>query len=69
MEPLLTTDEVADILRVKRTTVRALVRNGKLKAIEIAAGYRFRPHDVETYIAAHETRSTVQATASAGAQA
>jgi excisionase family DNA binding protein len=51
-EELLTTAEVARMLRVSRSTVTRYVRLGQLKAIRLPSGYlRFRRRDVEALLA------------------
>lgn len=49
---LLTTDQVAQILKVKdRKTVRKLVKSGKLRRVIMGErSVRFRPEDVEAYL-------------------
>jgi excisionase family DNA binding protein len=50
---MLDIEEVAEQLNVSRSTVRALVRSGKLRAYRIGAKrgrLRFRQEDVATYI-------------------
>jgi excisionase family DNA binding protein len=50
MERLLTTEEVADLLRIDPVTVRRLVTRGELVAYRIAGEYRFTPSEVETFV-------------------
>lgn len=49
---LLTTEQVAQILKVKdRKTVRKLVKSGKLRRVIMGErSVRFRPEDVEAYV-------------------
>jgi excisionase family DNA binding protein len=51
MERLLTTEEVAEGLRVDIVTVRRLVARGELAGYRIGGEYRFRVQDVEDYLA------------------
>lgn len=44
---LYTSQEVADILRLKVTTVWAMIRDGKIKAVKIGKGYRISEEEVE----------------------
>jgi excisionase family DNA binding protein len=47
-EELLTTAEVAQMLRVSKATISRWVRDGELQAIRLPRGtYRFRRQDVE----------------------
>jgi excisionase family DNA binding protein len=50
MERLLTTEEVADLLRIEPVTVRRLIMRGELAAYRIAGEYRFAPTDVEQFL-------------------
>jgi excisionase family DNA binding protein len=51
MERLLTTEEVAELLRIDPVTVRRLITRGELIAYRIAGEFRFRSADVEKFIA------------------
>jgi excisionase family DNA binding protein len=50
MERLLTTEEVAELLRIDPVTVRRLVTRGELIAYRIAGEYRFTPVGVENFV-------------------
>jgi excisionase family DNA binding protein len=50
MERLMTTEEVADVLRIDPVTVRRLIMRGELPAYRVAGEYRFTPTDVETFV-------------------
>ncbi len=50
MERLLTTEEVAELLRIDPVTVRRLVTRGELVAYRIAGEYRFTLAYVESYV-------------------
>ncbi len=50
MERLMTTEEVADLLRLDVVTVRRLVARGELTAYRIAGEYRFTPSGVENFV-------------------
>src|SRR5258707_5151900 len=50
MERLLTTEEVAELLRIDPVTVRRLVTRGELIAYRIAGEYRFTPEGVENFV-------------------
>lgn len=50
MQHLLTTEEVADFLRIDPVTVRRLVTRGELVAYRIAGEYRFTLADVEQFV-------------------
>src|SRR5690348_2562904 len=50
MERLLTTEEVAELLRIEPVTVRRLVTRGELRAYRIAGEYRFTSADVEHFV-------------------
>ncbi len=50
MERLLTTEEVADLLRIDPVTVRRLIGRGELTAYRIAGEYRFTEADLEKFV-------------------
>lgn len=50
MEPLLTTEEVADYLRVEVVTVRRLINRGDLAAYRIGGEFRFMAPDIEDFV-------------------
>jgi excisionase family DNA binding protein len=50
MERLLTTEEVAELLRIEPVTVRRLILRGELSAYRIAGEYRFTSADVEQFV-------------------
>ena len=50
MERLMTTEEVAELLRIDPVTVRRLVTRGELTAYRIAGEFRFSPADLEKFI-------------------
>jgi len=47
---LLTTQEVADLLRVKVITIRRLLARGELAAVKVGRVLRFRMADIEAYL-------------------
>jgi excisionase family DNA binding protein len=50
MERLLTTEEVAELLRIDPVTVRRLIMRGELTAYRIAGEYRFTPAGVANFV-------------------
>src|SRR5260370_40540178 len=50
MERMLTTEEVAELLRIDPVTVRRLVTRGELGASRVAGEYRFTMADVESFV-------------------
>ena len=50
MERLLTTEEVAELLRIDAVTVRRLIMRGELTAYRIAGEFRFTPADLEKFL-------------------
>lgn len=50
MEPLLTTEDVANFLRVDVVTVRRLVLKGELPAYRVGGEYRFIRNEIEVYV-------------------
>lgn len=49
-ETLLTLDEVAKTLRVKRRTIQKFIDNGTLEAVKVGGRWRVRPEAVERYL-------------------
>ena len=47
---LMTTEEVAQRLRISNQTVRMMIRNGTLRATKIGKQYRIQAGDVEALI-------------------
>jgi len=47
---LLTIDDVRSQLNVSISTVRRLVRDGKLRAYRVGGGLRFKPEEVAAYV-------------------
>jgi excisionase family DNA binding protein len=56
VQPLATTQEVADYLRVEPAMIERLVREGQLGAYCVGDEYRFVWEAVEAYLAAHTTQ-------------
>ncbi len=50
MDPLLTTEDVANFLRVDVVTVRRLVLKGELPAYRVGGEYRFISNEIENYV-------------------
>ena len=51
LEPLLTVDEVAGLLRLQPSTVRAYAERGSLPSVTVGNRLRFKPSDVSLWIA------------------
>lgn len=48
--PLLTVHETAEHLQVKESTIRAWIRNGKLRAIKFGREWRITIKDLERFL-------------------
>jgi excisionase family DNA binding protein len=48
--PLLTVHETAEQLKVKESTIRAWIRNGKLRAIKFGREWRVTVKDLERFL-------------------
>jgi excisionase family DNA binding protein len=60
-DELLTTDEVAKIIKMHVTTVRKMLRNGVLKYIEVAPReYRVRRSELDRFLQERERKGTDQ---------
>ena len=51
LEALLTVDDVAQILRLKPSTIRAYAERGSLPCVLVGNRLRFKPSDVDLWIA------------------
>jgi excisionase family DNA binding protein len=47
---LLTVDETAEFLRVDRSTIYRLEREGELRSVRVGRRRRFRPDDLAAYL-------------------
>ena len=54
--PLLTIHEVAGLLKVKESTVRAWIKSGNLRAVKFGREWRVVQKDLEAYLNAHANR-------------
>jgi len=55
-KPLLTVHEVADLLKMRESTVRAWIRDGELRAIKMGRDWRVAVKDLEAYLEGHANR-------------
>ncbi len=55
-KPLLTVHEVADLLKMRESTVRAWINDGQLRAIKFGRDWRIAQRDLEAYLNAHANR-------------
>jgi len=53
LSPLLSINEVAELLGISRPTVYALIRRGELIPIRVGERARFEPGDVRAYLERH----------------
>ena len=50
IKPVMTVEEVAEILQVNPQTVRKLIKEGKLKSFYVGSLVRIRKEDLEEYM-------------------
>jgi excisionase family DNA binding protein len=55
-KPLLTTQEVAELLKVREATVRSWIRDRDLRAVRLGREFRIAVKDLEAFIDARATR-------------
>ena len=55
-QPLLTSDEVAKILKVSRSYAYLMMKRGDLPVVHVGHAIRVRPEDLERYIHNNATR-------------
>lgn len=56
LERLMTTDDVASVLRVSAKTVRDMRKRGELPGVEVASMWMFEPAAVRAYIASRRKK-------------
>lgn len=57
--PLLTIHEVAALLKMRESTVRAWINDGQLRAIKFGRDWRVAHRDLEAYLNTHANREPV----------
>lgn len=55
-KPLLTTHEVAELLKVGEQTVRSWIKSEELRAVRLGREFRVAVRDLEAFVDAHATR-------------
>ena len=58
---LLTSDEVARMVKVTRQHVNKLRQRGELIGIKLGGAYRYHPDDIDKYIETHRTTEDTHA--------
>ena len=56
-KPLMTVHEVADLLKVKESTVRTWINESDLRAIKLGRDWRVAVKDLEAFVNAHANRA------------
>jgi excisionase family DNA binding protein len=55
-KPFMTTQEVADLLKVREQTVRAWIHNSELRAVKLGREFRVAVKDLEAFVNERATR-------------
>ena len=55
-KPMLTLHEVAELLKVKESTVRAWIKDQQLRAFKFGRDWRVAVKDLEAFLEAHANR-------------
>ena len=55
-KPMLTVHEIADLLKMRESTVRAWIRDGDLRAIKMGRDWRVPVKDLEAFMDDHANR-------------
>lgn len=55
-KPMLTIHEVAALLKMRESTVRAWINEGQLRAVKFGRDWRVAQRDLEAYLNAHANR-------------
>ena len=58
-KPFMTIHEIAELLKVSEATVRARIHEGELRAIRVGREFRVAAKDLEAFVNAHATQSTI----------
>jgi excisionase family DNA binding protein len=56
-KPLMTVHDVADLLKVRESTVRSWIKDRDLRAIKLGREWRVAVKDLEAFVNAHANRS------------
>jgi excisionase family DNA binding protein len=59
-EPMLTTHDVAELLKVSEATVRTWIHSGDLRAIRVGREYRLVVKDLDQFLETRATRPAEQ---------
>ena len=59
-QTLMTLKEICDYLKVTRYTVYRLIKDGQLPAIRVGGQWRFRPDQVQRYLASKQSKASRQ---------
>ncbi len=55
--PFMTTQDVAELLKVREPTVRSWIRQAELRAVKIGREFRVAVKDLEAFLNEHATRA------------
>lgn len=55
-KPMLTIHEVAELLKVKESTVRTWINDGSLRAVKLGRDWRVAHRDLEAFVNSHANR-------------
>jgi len=55
-KPFMTTQEIAELLKVRESTVRSWIRGEELRAVKIGREFRIAVKDLEAFVNDHATR-------------
>jgi len=57
--PMLTVHDVAELLKVRESTVRAWINGSELRAIKFGRDWRIAYIDLESFVNSHENRPRI----------
>jgi len=55
-KPFMTTQDIAELLKVREQTVRAWIHGNELRAVKLGREFRVAVKDLEAFVNAHATR-------------
>lgn len=59
-KPLMTTHEIAGLLKIRDATVRNWIHEGTLRAVRVGREFRVAVEDLEAFVDAHVTQPAKQ---------
>lgn len=65
-KPFMTTQDIAELLKVREQTVRAWIHGKELRAVKLGREFRIAVKDLEAFVTEHATREAYWMDANSG---